>query len=317
MATRGELGMATLEERTEVIEPDQEPPALHELPPLPPIGRAARLYADTRTHRAVPLHVALAATRARSEVFWRRSAGGRQAALAAMELVVGCCDRAGEVETLARRHVYETAKRSELLWRPWETRRLPIEGAEVLSRLRNDGRGALLHFLHHGPYVGITGSFARAGLPRINAPIGPFYFEMPTPGYHGHRDRQHLSCLYDGGRCFSATGSFGRIVALLERGENVAIAIDMPGTTPVEILGRRVLVSGGIVKLALKTGAPIVPMTMHRRGRIATVRLEEPVEPAGFDGVEALTQELVRRHEPALHAWPEALEWPLQRWTPA
>jgi lauroyl/myristoyl acyltransferase len=105
------------------------------------------------------------------------------------------------------------------------------------------------------------------------------------------------------------------ILEILARGDAVALASDLPGRVGVSFLGRRVLMSGGSAKAALIAGVPIVPVTMHRHGHQALVRFESPLESEQFSDAPSLLAELMRRHERAVFAWPDALEWPLQRWT--
>lgn len=252
----------------------------------------------------------------RNEYGWRRSAEHRRKLTDAMSFLLADSRRVGEVQQLARRHGYETAKRSELLWRPWLITRLKIENVEALRSVRDQGRGVVLSFMHHGPFVGIFGSLARRGV-RVHVPLAPVYFESPSfgaRGYSGHRDRQHLRCAATGSTVFESTGSYPHIRRLLEHGAVVALAWDLPGRMPSTFLGRRVLAASGAARAAKDTGTPIVPVHMRRRGQLATMVIGEPVEPALSPDVGTLHAELVRRHEPAVLAWPEALEWPLQRW---
>jgi len=44
--------------------------------------------------------------------------------------------------------------------------------------------------------------------------------------------------------------------------------------------------------------------------------VQEPIDPGDFADIETLQEHIFRRHEPAVLTWPEALEWPLRRWTP-
>ena len=95
----------------------------------------------------------------------------------------------------------------------------------------------------------------------------------------------------------------------------VAVATDVPGRTPVEFLGRRLVGSSGAVRAAYEAGTPVLSASMHRDGDGRPFyRLSEPLRPAEFDSTEALLQELLRRQEAAVLAWPEAYYDPLTKW---
>ena len=73
------------------------------------------------------------------------------------------------------------------------------------------------------------------------------------------------------------------IVDLLTRGAVVAIASDVPGRTPMTLVGREVLGSFGAARLAMTTGSPVVLLTSERDERGEHVRLHAPLHPQNFD----------------------------------
>jgi lauroyl/myristoyl acyltransferase len=289
-----------------------------QLPPLPKVGLGTRLYADERVHRVVPAPIGFGLARARAEYLWRRNKGLRDNALKSMEFVVGRSSRKHEVEALAQRYLVQTAYRSEVLWRPWLTGNLPVSGVEHPQAALARGNGAILNFMHHGPYVGLTVSADKVGV-HAYAAIAPFYFEEPTPGFAGHRDRQHGKCLARGAHTFSAAGGFPLLTGLLKANRFVGLNTDSPGTLEMDFLGRRVKAASGAAKLSLKYGSPIVPVVARDIGKPGRAKIEflPPLYPEEHPDPEQLQQAIADAHAPAILAWPEALEWPLDRWKPA
>jgi len=284
-----------------------------------PMGRdlgvnlVRRAYATPAFHRLLPWPVALATVRVRAARLWNVPAL-REHAYESMAFVLGALADDREIEAAARRWVFETVKRDELTWRPWQTTRFPVEGAETLRHLALAKRGAIVSFIHHGQYGGTFGSLARQGV-HCNVAVLPLFFEAWKPGYDGLRDRRHIKTVTMGGTTiFSAKSCFDHMCDLLAGGGHVGIASDLPGSAPMTVLGRRVSAASGAARLALETGAPIVPVTAHRHGEaLQALVVGAPIEPAGKD-LPALQQAIADAHEPALRAWPEGLMEPLERW---
>ncbi len=287
-----------------------------DLPPLPPLPLLQRMFADERTHRAIPFAVGIALARLRVELFWRTSPGGRRDARRAMEFLLGGAGQSAAGSRLAKRHVFENARRTELLWRPALSARLPRQGVEALRRLQAEGRGVVLTFMHQGPYLGFLAVLADEGL-EVHMPVAPFYYDTPVPGYMGHRDRQHLRTVLAAAEAFPADGKgLLAMPRLLRAGKILMLPIDLPGDGEAEFLGRRVRTVTAAARLAWRTGAVVVPATVHRRPLLPEGRVGTPLEPKDFPDWRALHAEIARRHDTALGEWPEALERPFLRWTP-
>ena len=262
----------------------------------------------------MPAAAALPLVRLKAEIAWHRRPDARAAARAQMASLLAASSRAGELETLARRHVAENAARAEFEFRHGVGARFPVENPERLHALR-DGGGGLVHFMHHGPYVHLTGALKAVGV-TCYAPIAGYYFTTPEPGMTGHRDRSHLLALMAGSPVFPAEGSGAIIPRLLAEGKLVGLASDLPGRLRSRFLGRDVLVAAGTAKLALATGKSITCLTFRRRRRgLPAVVVHPPIDPLTAGGRERLQAAIFAVHEPAVLAWPEALERPTERWT--
>lgn len=231
-----------------------------------------------------------------------------------MHYLLGLSPRADEVDAIAKEWGYYRIKRSELLWRPWLLARLPVDGIERLRAARAQKRGVLLSFIHHGWYFGMFPSLRHAAGVTLHIPVAPYFFDPLPPNYSGRRARQQMLVAAAGGPVFSAAGSRRYINDLLERGEVVVLGFDVPGRARTNFLGRTVYAASGLAQTAKSTGAVVVPVTMWAHGDLARITVEEPVLPEEFGSVEDLHAAVVTRHEPAVLAWPEAMEWPLQRW---
>ena len=75
------------------------------------------------------------------------------------------------------------------------------------------------------------------------------------------------------------------------------LAVDVPGEVEVELAGRPARVRGGIARLALETGSPILPIATLRVRWGMVGFIGEPIDPAGFDDPVELTRDLVAVHE--------------------
>jgi lauroyl/myristoyl acyltransferase len=283
----------------------------HVAPSVP--GLARRLYDAEALHRAVPWPVAKAMVTAVAERAWERDAALREHSLLHMRYLLGKSGRAGDLDALARRYALEGYLRIERWWRPQMTTRRPPRNFERLESLRRDGRGVIVNFAHMGDYQGDMSSLCRAGM-RLHMAVAPLFFRTTA----SRRERQIVRTwtMY-GGRVFQATGGRDEMRRLLEQGEIVLLASDVTGGTTVSMLGRDVKVASGAPRLALETGAWVVPLTAWHDGNDRFAVLEEPFDPREFTSPEQLLVQMMRRHEDAVRAWPEGLHAPLRRWAPA
>ncbi len=270
---------------------------------------AAGVFHRQWVHQAVPVPLTRALIAVRARRAWQRPAV-REQATRQMRFLLGRSSRSAEVEALARAYVEQAFLRGEYRWRPGLTTRHPIEGMARVHAAAAQSRGVIVNFVHHG-VLGASASLGRAGF-RVHTPLWDGLFDESTPS-----QRQWRTVIGTYTTIFRATGSYPHMKDILGEGEILVMSHDVPGSLPMTFLGRRVGVASGTARLALDTGAVILPITAHRgAGRVQTLRIEQPIDPGRFGSAEALQAEIARRHEPAVLAWPEAVENPLRRWNP-
>ena len=311
---RADLCMSRIPPTLPFVMADTFTPQHLDVPPLPPVSTRMRVMTSTRLRRLVPLALVLGIVRLLNELRWR-SPGYREWCERSMHYLLGESPRADEAARLAKDYGYWSLKRSELLWHPHRLDSLPLRDVDLLRSAQAQGRGVILSFNHHGWFIATFSALRRQGIVTHLAVADHYFLDTPKPGYHGRHDRQHLIDCAQGSRVFNAVGSFPHIRDLLGRGETVALAFDVPGPARSEILGRTVYAAHGVARTAKTTGALIVPVTMSDTGgHLGTGRFEAALDPEEFDSVEDLHAAVVARHQGALLAWPEAVEWPLLRW---
>lgn len=268
------------------------------------------MYHQEWAHRSLPLPLVRPLIEVQARRAWSSPATREKAALQ-LRFLLGKSSRASEVEDLIPAYLLQSLLRAELRWRPWVITRQHIVGVDRLLAAQRHGRGAILNSMHHGFHDGFAASFSNIGV-RAHVAVAPVLLDNPSSS-----QRQLVAIGARHSYLFRAQGSYPQMADLLRHGQVVSLTNDLPGTCPMTILGRRVRAASGAARLALEVGAPIVPVTAHRRGWLQTLHVQEPIDPREFSAVGELQQEIARRHEPAMLAWPEAVEQPLRRWLPA
>ena len=103
----------------------------------------------------------------------------------------------------------------------------------------------------------------------------------------------------------AAEGCFPVVAALLERGSVVTIPFD---GSPVS--GRPAPLSAVTARLAMATGALVVPAAATRRRHRVGVALAEPLDPLHHGGVDDIHAPLAAAHRRFVLARPEAYRAP-------
>lgn len=228
-----------------------------------------------------------------------------------MRFLLEHTERAAEIPELARGYAIFDIERNPRRWRPHDLIRQPVRGLEWLTTKRDPERGVVLSFMHHGQYDGLMGSIARHGV-AMHGVAAPEAFD---PNAHV-QIRQHFKVcsMVPGCTLVNAGDGAAKLVEHLEQRAVLALASDVAGRTEVTFLGRTMLGSFGAARVATQTNSPVVLLTSHRaEDGSSYFQLHEPLEPSDFAEPSDLLTEILRRHEPAVLAWPEAYDSPYGR----
>lgn len=301
-----------------------EPPVERGVPrpedlPEPP-GRLSpihRIYVQSITHRLVPWRVAMALMWLRSEIAWRVSKAYRKQQLDGMRVFFpeSVMDDAA-LARAARRNGFEAGRRAELVWRPWISGTLPVDGIERIREAQAAGRSVIVTLVHQGGFQDAPPSLVREGIDTAVV-IAGHYFGQPNAGFSGHRDRRYVrNALESDVTLIPNTSIVEPVAQAFADGKAVVLAWDIHGRHPVHIFGRDVYVQPGIARVAKLNKALVFPMTISPGpGPFGSrVTIEEPLDAAEWSSWQEGLQELVDRSVDGLLAWPESVEWPPGRW---
>lgn len=265
-----------------------------------------------RARRLVPVWAIPVLVRRRIDRIWADDAF-RARNEAVMTHLLEFTERAAEAPDLARGFAEYTLARKYHRWHPVLIGNQPVRGVEWLTTGRDRSRPLILNFIHHHQYYGMFESLKNAGSPELHILV-----HKDVLGGEVHESmQQHMRMFARGGELVRTGEGLAGLLDLLRPDMVLAMAIDVPGHTEVDFLGRRVLGSSGAARAAVATGAPVVVVTSRRDGSgAAYLQVHPPLEPADFASPEALLAELLRIHGEAVLAWPEALDSPADRFGP-
>lgn len=272
------------------------------------LGAAIRVYNAPALHRVLPMPAALRLVRSRTERCWKDPTTRFQAETH-MRFLVGRSGSSVGMDVLARRYLYEYFLFDELNCRPWRFGHDRIEHLDRFVEAAAEGRGVIVHFLHHAQYGGVLTAFPQAGHQLSLCA----HHELLATRHPGHR--QFVRFLHRGGvGTFPAKGSLPHMLDLLAAGRNVAIACDARGSTRVHFLGREVMAASGTWRLAQLSGAPVVPVSAVPDGAGQRVVVHPAIDPRGTTDGPALLQQVLDSHEPVVASRPEAYRRPFLGW---
>lgn len=229
-----------------------------------------------------------------------------------MEFLVGAARPDADLDRLARDYVAWTRWRIETRWH--HDRFLPAVRMEGAGHLEAGRDGAVLNFLHHGPFERLGLSVAQHGH-HLHMMMAPWFFaDEIAPHLRQHRVITERGC-----SVFSSDEGSDGVRRRLAAGHLVSLATDMPGSTPVTFVGRRLLGTFGAARLAHEAAKPVLVVTSHQDADGEPFfRVHEPLRPDDFPDARALLDRMLRIHEPAVLDWPAAYEEPRSKWgTPA
>lgn len=185
------------------------------------------------------------------------------------------------------------------------------DGLEVVGRGHLDaalaaGRGVLVVTAHLGNWELLV----RAGT-LCDAPVSVVTKSLRSPVAQAAWSRLRRG----GPRLLADRGSARAIVAALRRNEVVGYVLDQhaPRGVRVPFFGREASTYDGLARLALATGAAVVPVFTWRTANGHAVHIEPAVEVG--DVVET-TRRCTERIEAAVRAHPEQWLWIHRRWKP-
>ncbi len=275
------------------------------------VGLGTRLYTTPFVHRLLPAKLALAlVSRFGSPEARNGRAVERQQAEHLMQDLLEYTPRAGEARKLARRNVAEVARLRELFWRPWLIKHSRIVGHEHWEAAHADGRGCLIVVGHFGGLFGLAPALKHHGY-HLYSVTSSHYWEPMPPGFEGLwtlRLRDYAQALGPG-TAIPNDEPAERFLEVLERGDTLLIAFDLPGSAATPFLGRSVALTGAPATLAFRTGARVLPILPLRDGSHVVVNMYEPLDATHYRDASALRAAIAQVFEQLLVEHPDNVDY--------
>jgi benzoate-CoA ligase family protein len=278
-------------------------------PQMPPVALALRVKTSPALRSLLPPALAVSIARRKGETIWARGGRDHDAALAAMDAVVGNTARAGELQDLARRHLIERQIDRALFWRGSWPASIEPSATERLHEAFTSGRGVLLSYCHLGPYYRMQSAAPFRDHEHYLVP-GRWFFEPPSADYWGRRLARWRKGVDS--RLVPADWSYPIIESLLEHGKHVFLAFDMPGPHETSYLGKRAELADGTARLAVGTDSLVLPARTRRVGHGVLVEVAAALDPRNFTSFEQLHEALAQQHERWILEEPAAMEDPFE-----
>jgi Kdo2-lipid IVA lauroyltransferase/acyltransferase len=189
--------------------------------------------------------------------------------------------------------------------------RVRVDGAEHLRSAAAQGRGILILTAHYGNWELLAAAHGLTGLP-LSIVIRPL--DHPILDELAARFRRR-----SGAELIVKRLAVREVLQALRRGRMVGILLDQNATRAegvfVPFFGIPASTSKGLAVLALRTGAPVVPVFLRREldGR-HSMDVRPPLEPPPDGDVEAYTATFNLAIEAAIRRAPEQWLWMHARW---
>ncbi len=193
-----------------------------------------------------------------------------------------------------------------------ETRRglVGFEGREHLDTALGEGRGAVIVTGHLGNWEILAAALVEAGYPLV-ALARPLREARLDRALREHR-------LKMGVRTLSSEALPLQALRHLRGGGFLGILADQRikrGGVTVDFLGQRTRMTEGPARLAMASGAPLIPLGIHRRpDHTHRVTVLPAIRSASGGDAEALTQDVARALEGLILRTPEQWIWIHPRW---
>ncbi len=189
-----------------------------------------------------------------------------------------------------------------------------FEGEERVRHAFAQGRGVLLFTGHFGCWEVIPVALA-VRLEPIEVVVRP----LDNPDLNALLERVRCST---GNRLIYKRGAIRRILRTINDGHAVGLLIDQhlhgPDAVVVDFFGRPAATTSALAAIALRTGAPVVPMfALPAKGRGYRIICEHPVEPPAADAadrVREFTQRCTDVLEMYVRRHPHLWLWVHRRW---
>jgi KDO2-lipid IV(A) lauroyltransferase len=186
-----------------------------------------------------------------------------------------------------------------------------LHGQEHLDGLRSRGRGAILVSAHWGCFEILGAALRRFGYP-VRALARPLREPALDAVLAAHRRRMGVDTLSTG-------ESLLRPARFVQRGGFLGVLADQrvrEGGVPLRFLGQETRWTGTPARLALATGAPLVPLGIHRLADHShRVDALPPVAPPSRRGeIADVTRRIAADLEALLLEAPEQWMWMHPRW---
>ncbi|HEU4440297.1 MAG TPA: lysophospholipid acyltransferase family protein [Methylomirabilota bacterium] len=189
--------------------------------------------------------------------------------------------------------------------------RVRVEGGEQLKTAAAEGRGVLILTAHYGNWELLGAAHGLVGLP-LSIVIRPL--DHPVLDVLAARFRRR-----SGAELIVKRQAVREVIGALRRGRMVGVLLDQNATRAegvfVPFFGVLASTSKGLALLALRTGAPVVPVFLRREADGGhCMEVGPPVPPPANADVVAYTAAFNQAIEAAIRRAPEQWLWMHARW---
>ncbi|MEW6041413.1 MAG: lysophospholipid acyltransferase family protein [Elusimicrobiota bacterium] len=194
--------------------------------------------------------------------------------------------------------------------------KVELKGKENFEKARAEGKGVFFLASHFGNWELLGAALALNGIP-LNVIAREVFIEGLDKIINELRESKGMKIIKRGGQ-----DSPRAILRALKRNEAIALIIDQntnytPGVF-VNFFNRRAYTPSGLASLALRTGAPVLPITITRQGYFSRAEIGEPIELKHSGNIEAdvraNTQLFTDIIESYVREYPEQWVWFHNRW---
>jgi len=246
------------------------------------------------------------------DIFWLLARGRRRVTLGNLQLALGEEKSAKELQVIGRysfeslvRGACEMVRFALTLDEAKAREKIALEGLEHLKRALMKGRGVVAFTGHLGNFTIIGPRLALEGIPFAYM-VKPFKDKYATEFLFALANKWGVEMI----PTKPPEAGVRRALRFLKDGGVVCFVADQyqkRGGVRIKFFGKETTAPAGHVRLALRTGAPIVPMFCIREGELLRVIILEEVNfpltgdkevdiITGVERLSALLEELVKKY---------------------